>query len=139
MQVIEPILGIVSLLLILLLLLSLLVVLKRNRRLTSEQREMIEKMQKTIRSQEDCLVSSYLLALLKGRTTKLSGKEQELGLKLSLSSGCFALVGCYVPQKEEKPEKDDLDFFIVDNVFSELMEGEMFYRIEDGRFMITYW
>lgn len=114
---------------------GLLIMLRKNRRLVSEQQEMIDKMQKTLRSQEESLISSYLLALLKGRRTKIGGDEQETGLKLSLSSGRFALVGCYVPQKEEKPEKDELDFFVMDNVFSELMETEAFYRIEDGRFM----
>ena len=111
---------------------NLLIVTRKKRQMAFAQQEMIDKMKKRIESQE---VSSYLLFLLKGRMTKLSEREQELELKLSLSSGSFALVGCYVPQKEEKPEKDELDFFVVDNVFSELMEGEMFYRVEDGRFM----
>jgi len=115
---------------------SLFIVIRKNRQLASAQQEMIDKLQKKINLQEKSLVSSYLLALLKGRTAKLSGREMESGLEISLRSGSFALVGCYVPTKEgEKPEQDELNFFVVDNVFSELMEGETFYRVEDGRYM----
>ena len=112
---------------------SLFIVIRKNRQLASAQQEMIDKLQKRINLQEKSLVSSYLLSLLKGRMTKLGGMEQEP--EISFTDGNFALVGCYVPLKAKKPELDELDFFVVDNVFSELMEGELFYRIEDGRFM----
>ena len=113
---------------------GLFIMLRKKRHLVVEHQKVIDKMHRTICSQEESLISSYLLALLKGRKTKFSEREQESGFELSLRSGNVALVGCYVPQKEEKPEKDERDFFVVDNVFSELMEGEIFYRIEDGRY-----
>lgn len=91
---------------------------------------------KAIQAQEKSLVSSYLLSMLKGRMTKIGSREQESALDLSFHGTAVALVGIYVPLKyENEPERDELSFFIVDNVFSELMEGEKFYQIEDGRFI----
>ena len=93
-------------------------------------------MKKTIQSQEKNMVSSFLLSLLKGRVAKISDREQELGLNLSIHRGSFALVGFYIPPKRDDLEYDDLSFFVVDNIFSELMEKEdVFYLIEEGRFL----
>ena len=93
-------------------------------------------MKKTIEVQEESMVSSYLLSLLKGRVTKVGKNEKQLGLDLLFQKGAFALIGFYIPRKkEESIENDELSFFVVDNIFSELMEKESFYRIEDGRFI----
>lgn len=131
----DTVIGLVAILVTLLIGIGIgmLIMLKKNRHRFYGQMEMLDKMKRTIEFQEESLVSSYLLALLKGRKTKLSDCIQEL--ELMFDGREVALVSCYVPQKEEKPERDELDFFVVDNVFSELMEGEQFYRVEDGRFM----
>lgn len=93
-------------------------------------------MKEIIRNEEPRLIGSYLLSLLKGRVSKIGEKEHEMGLNLPFRSGAFALIGLYVPQKDEIDiEYDELSFFIVDNIFTELMEKETFYRAEDGRFM----
>lgn len=98
-----------------------------------------DSMKKTMQSQKQKLIGSYLLSLLKGRAQKVSSREQEFGLQLSLDKGAFALVGFHIPATEGKSiEHDELDFFIVDNVMSELMEKENFYRIEDGRFLFYF-
>ena len=94
-------------------------------------------MKKMIESQEKRMISSYLLSLLKGRVTKIGDREQQIGLDLLLQSGLYALMGFYIPLKEdESMEYDELSFFVVDNILSELMEGEVFYQIEDGRFVL---
>lgn len=93
-------------------------------------------MKNRIETQEKQLVSSYLLSVLKGRITMLTEGEQQIGLGISLENNNFALIGFYIPLKIEAGMKyDELSFFIVDNIWTELMEGEVFYRIEDGRFL----
>lgn len=93
-------------------------------------------MRKTIQSHEKNIVSSFLLSLLKGRVAKISDREQEVGLNLSTHKGTFSLVGFYIPPKRDELEYDELSFFVVDNIFSELMEKEdVFYCIEEGRFL----
>ena len=91
-------------------------------------------MKKSLQIQKKSLVSSYLLSLLKGRQIKNEELERELGLGISLQSCSFVLVGFYIPA-EEGSEYDELPFFIVDNIFSELMEKEEFYHVEDGGFL----
>lgn len=93
-------------------------------------------MHKTIRIQEKSLLSSHLLSMLKGRITGIGEDGQENEWKLSFREGGIALVGFYIPTDVNRTVKnDELAFFIVDNVFSELMETETFYRAEDGRFL----
>lgn len=106
-------------------------------------------MKRTLESQEKSLTSSYLLSLLKGRRIKNSKLEEQLGLDLSCRKGCFVLIGFYIPIDEESAEYDELPFFVLDNIFSEIMSKEEFYRIEDGCFLfyllrtseehITHW
>ena len=93
-------------------------------------------MKKSIASQEKAMISSYLLALLKGRVKKISDSEQQTGLGLLFQNGTFALIGIYVQyKKDQSMEDDELSFFVVDNIFSELMQEENFYKVEDGRFI----
>ena len=93
-------------------------------------------MKKTIRSQEKVLVGSYLLALLKGRSLKTANREQEAAWGLPFSDSHFMILGISVPPVGENLlSYDELIFFMIDNVLAELMEGETFYRVEDGRFL----
>ena len=92
-------------------------------------------MQSKIASQKDHLLGSYLLSVMKGRITGLQKKEYETYFNLE-QEGLVALAGFCIPPSDEKQlQYDELIFFMVDNIFSELMEGWKFYRIEDGRFM----
>jgi len=40
-----------------------------------------------------------------------------------------------IPLEKSDYENEELVFFILDNIFSELMEGEKFYHVEDGNFV----
>lgn len=94
------------------------------------------KMHNTIQTQEKSLLSSYLLSMFKGRVTGIGSREQESALELAFQSGSFAIVGFYIPPDSKKTaQSDELDFFVVNNIFSELMEEETFYHTEDGRFL----
>ena len=93
-------------------------------------------MHKTIQIQEKNLISSYLLSRLKGRVIEMGKSKWEKVPELFFKEGSIALVGFYLPHEEGKTvQNDELSFFIVDNVFSELMEDDKFYRAEDGRFI----
>lgn len=92
-------------------------------------------MKKSIQTHEKNKVSSYLLSLLKGRIAKIDEQQKRVGLDLSCHSGSFALVGFWMPPNEKETEYEDCLFFAIDNIFSEVMEGEQFYYIEDGRFI----
>ena len=94
------------------------------------------KMYNTIQAQEKSLISSYLLSIFKGRVSGISNREQESVLELAFKSGSFAIVGFYIPPDSKKTvQSDELAFFVVNNIFSELMEEETFYHTEDGRFL----
>lgn len=89
-------------------------------------------MKNTMKSYKKSMCSSYLLALLKGRIGRDSKRELEIGWNPPEKNGMLALVGIDIPLKEDAQE-DELSFFIVDNVLTELFWGEDFYYIEDGR------
>ncbi len=87
-------------------------------------------------NQKQQIISSWLLSMMKGRSTSLQIKERESSFSLDIS-GNIALVGFMIPLTENVEVKhDELHFFIVDNIFSELMDGFRFYRVEDGRFLL---
>ena len=92
-------------------------------------------MRKMAQKHEDKLIGNYLLSLLKGRIIKLKDYEQQIGFDLPLNEVIYAFVGLSVPVINRNLEQDELHFFIVDNILSELMSEYRFYRIDDGRFM----
>ena len=90
-------------------------------------------MHKKIVDVEQAMQGYYLFSLMKGCTIQTEGDK--LPIKL-LPEEKIVLVGLYIPA----PENDDnaqgeLLFFVVDNIFSELMEKENFYRLNEGRFL----
>lgn len=87
-----------------------------------------------VEKQKQNLRSTWLLMLMKGRTLKYQEKENKEYLGLSLENS-IALVGFMIPLEQSNFQYDELRFFIVDNIFSELMEGQTFYHIEDGGFV----
>ena len=99
-------------------------------RMKSEKQSMQQKIEK----QTDDLRGSYLLSFMKGRKAELSRTEQQfLGLPMEKAA---ALVSFFVPMSDTKQiQYDELLFFAIDNIFSELMEGYLFYRMEDGPFI----
>ncbi len=99
-------------------------------RLTSEKR----KTERLVEQQNKELMNSRLLMLMKGRG-KTVRREDEEENPIPLLHQNIALVGFMIPVQQEESGCDiDLQFFIVDNIFSELMEKEHFYHVEDGSF-----
>lgn len=78
--------------------------------------------------------SNYLLSFMRGRSLRDKTLEQEIELELDRKNYRMALIGVYVPMEESEKEYDELAFFVVDNVFSELIED--YYYIEDGRYLL---
>ena len=96
-------------------------------KLTGEKNSMY----RNIITQKESLQGSYLLAMMKGRSIEATEDvvQLEAGQKM-------ALAGFLVPLMDEKQFlQDEVVLFAVDNIFSELMEGEAFYRIEDGQYL----
>lgn len=91
-------------------------------------------MHKRILGQNELIKRNELLALLKGRTVHTVQEEEPL---FSLDKKeQIGLAGFEVPlPNRQMIEHDELLYFIIDNVFSELMEGEKFYKIEDGQYI----
>ena len=86
-------------------------------------------MQKRILASEDALQRYYLLALMRGKTICLQNKNNEAPVCLKAGEG-VVLAGIMLPMA------DDIVFFAVDNIFTELMEQEHFYRIEEGQCLL---
>jgi len=99
-------------------------------RLTQEK----QTTQQLVEKQTKELMNSRLLTLMKGRGDKLENTIQGEEWKVSLNKG-IALVGFMLPIEQNEEDCDGLQFFILDNIFSELMEKEHFYHIEDGCFV----
>lgn len=85
-------------------------------------------MQQILQGQKEALLGSYLLSVMKGRRKRLSGNEIAF-FELEKDKPVI-LCGFQVTTE------DELLRFAVDNVFSELMEGERFSSIEDGNYML---
>jgi len=87
----------------------------------------------TVQYQNQELMNSWLLSLLKGRIREKDINTGKISLTLTQNTP-IALVGFTIPPSSEI-EYDDLLFFIVDNIFQELFTGYTFHHIEDGRFI----
>ena len=87
-----------------------------------------------IERQKKELRNSWLLMLLKGRSMNCQKEKEQEYLEFSLTDS-IALVGFMIPLEKSDYENEELVFFILDNIFSELMEGEKFYHVEDGNFV----
>ena len=88
----------------------------------------------TVQHQKEELFSRHLLALLKGRISPLD-LQQKNTLDIDFQSS-FALIGFWLPVPVQQDiEYDELNFFIVNNIFCELFHGNTFYHIEDGRYV----
>ena len=82
----------------------------------------------TVQHNKREIENSRLLSILKGRTLQndwLTGFHSKI-----------ALISFMIhPTDQQKLEYDELIFFVIDNIFSELFEGYKFYHIEDGYFI----
>lgn len=101
-------------------------------RLEDENRTMRD----ALSEQTEALRERYLLSRLKGRVPKIPASESESYFGLDFAGRRFGLAALSVPPQEGAEDADELAFFAVDNVFSELMAGyPVFYKIEDGQFL----
>jgi len=89
--------------------------------------------EQTVEQQKIELKSAWLLSLMKGRTTKVLQQENKEFLGIGLEN-CVAICSFMIPL-EKNVLQDELLFFAVDNIFTELMKDEKFYRVDDGRFI----
>lgn len=89
---------------------------------------------KLLKIQQKELMNSRLLMLMKGRGDKQKEFEAEADGSVVLNNK-IALVGFMVSVGENNIEYDELQFFIIDNIFSELAEKDKFYHMEDGCFI----
>lgn len=92
-------------------------------RLKSENSSMHQIMQK----QKNALLGSYLLAVMQGRRESFS--ENELAFFDLKEEDLIMLSGFDIAAE------DELLHFAVDNVWSELMAGGHFFRVDDGRYL----
>lgn len=79
------------------------------------------------------LKSAWLLSLMKGRTTKVLRQENKDFLEIGLEN--YVAICSFMIPLEKDVQQDELLFFAVDNIFTELMKDEKFYRVDDGRFI----
>lgn len=87
-------------------------------------------LRKKIRSGEEAVRLYYLMSLMKGWNVWQQTEEAPVRLA---EGEQYLLVGILLPFSEGSGRKrDDLLAFVVDNIFLELMEGENYYRLEEG-------
>lgn len=91
--------------------------------------------QELIERQKLQLTNSKLLGLLKGRISISQLRDNEPRFR-SMFDGAIGVVGFCVPMKDDgKLEYDEQVFFVIENIFSELMENRKSFCIEDGKFV----
>lgn len=95
--------------------------------------------QEVLKRQQNDLQASWLLAVMKGRVSGLQEEERRKSFEEHLEEhlkGGIGLVGFMLPLADpENIEHDELLFFVVNNVFEELVPQETIYHIEDGRYV----
>lgn len=91
-----------------------------------------EKSLKIISTQEERLQNLWLISVLKGRAVSFEEAKQQGSLCPEIK-GRAGLAGFMIPSNDSAGFRyDELLFFVVNNVFTELMEKERFYHVEDG-------
>lgn len=80
------------------------------------------------------LLNARLLTMMKGRFLIADGPDNLEMLGVGIN-GRILLVGFMFIVEKNTTEYDELPYFIADNIFTELMEGEHIYRVEDGSFL----
>lgn len=85
-------------------------------------------LQQTIREQKEALLGKYMLSVMQKRGNFLSAEEMNF---FGLQKDHALILGGFRVTSE-----DDLLRFAVDNVFTELMEGEFVCHMEDGEYML---
>lgn len=93
-----------------------------------------EQMQNRILTQKEILLKNWLLAMMKGKYAGIS-KQTDIGLTVEEDEVMF-LAAFQIPMLDQKTLRhDNLLWFTIENVFSELMEKEKRYQTEDGDFL----
>lgn len=107
---------------------------------------------KKIVSQQEQIQNGYLLSQLYGRFSYLSDDDMRQYLNIDLEHFHFSIVALHKKEKDwvgfyeqasreihssEMPFSEDLAFFIIHNVFSELLrEKYSYYKLEDGNLLV---
>lgn len=90
--------------------------------------------QRQIEKQKKELMNAMFLMMMKGRSVKWLEEYERENWKVALNNK-IAIVSFMLPLEQNNIEFDELNFFVVDNIFSELMGREKCYHIEDGCFV----
>ena len=93
-----------------------------------------EELNNKVLTHQEILLHNWILAKMKG--TYVGVKEEvDCMLQLEIEESIF-LVGFQIPMLDSNQlVHDDVLWFALDNVFSELMEQEKMYQIKDGNFL----
>lgn len=95
-----------------------------------------KEMRSRILTQRELMQKNYLLAMMQGKYSSIQ-KQEHLHPELYPNENeGILLVGYEVPMLDKHQLKhDDLLWFTIDNIFSELMHHEKMYRVEDGKYL----
>lgn len=95
----------------------------------------IHSMASTLNKQKGTLISSWLLSVLKGRTSQQELLKQADFYNIHPNQ-TFGIIGILVDSENyDSSVYSELYFFILNNVFSELFGEFKHYRIDDGYFL----
>lgn len=95
-----------------------------------------KQMRSRILTQRELMQKNYLLAMMKGKYSNIQKQEHLYPELYPNENEGILLVGYEVPMLDKHQLKhDDLLWFAIDNIFSELMCHKKMYRIEDGKYL----
>ena len=101
-------------------------------------------MQSTLTKQAEQLRERYILSRLKGKKTYLDNMDASSYFQIDIQNKSFVLAAFSVGSfsdgasgvYQDELEYHNINMFAVDNVFSEMMGGYSFYRVEDGQLLL---
>lgn len=100
--------------------------------LDSENKQMRSRML----TQRELMQKNYLLAMMKGKYSNIQKQEHLYPELYPNENEGILLLGYEIPMLDKHQLKhDDLLWFTIDNIFSELMSHEKIYRMEDGKYL----
>ncbi len=101
-------------------------------------------MQSTLTKQAEQLRERYLPSRLKGRKSYLDTRDANTYFHMDIQEEVFTLIAFSVgsltyeasADYQDELEYYNINLFAVDNVFSEIMNGYSYYKVEDGQLLL---
>ncbi len=95
-----------------------------------------KQMQSRILTQRELMQKNYLLAMMQGKYFNIQKQETMYPEIYPNENEGILLVAYEIPMLDKHQLKhDDLLWFSIDNIFTDLMRHEKMYRIEDGKYL----